>query len=234
MRWNFERNSLLGRALRPHVEQVLLRSLKRSLRGVYLKGELIPPPFVLAMNHHSFFDGHLVWLLFRHAKVRGSLLISEENLRAFPVLAAAGALSTRRLREALRRLEAGEAVAIFPEGELRPAGPLGALQPGAVWLAQKARVPLLPVGSRVWLRGYEHPEAFLLVGEPVEPTLPRLEEALRALLSALDALHQATHPRAIPSGFSPILAGRRSLDERLARLFRGVPPRDWPPRPPPP
>lgn len=215
MHLHFERDGFLGRALRPHVERVLLRSLRKNLRGVYWKGALPSPPFVLAMNHHSFFDGHLVWLLFRHAKIRGSLLISEENLRAFPILAAVGALSTKRLREALKRLQAGEAVAVFPEGELRPAGPLGELQRGAVWLAQRAGVPIVPVASRVWLRGYEHPEAFLLVGKPIKPELPRLGEALQALLFELDTVYAATHPREPLPGFSPVLLGQRSLDERL-------------------
>lgn len=229
MRIHFDRDGFWGRAVRPYVERALLRSLRNNLRGVYVKGELIPPPFVLAMNHHSYFDGHLVWLLFHHLRIQGSLLISEENLRAFPVLAAAGALSTGRLREALRRLRAGEGVAIFPEGEMRPAGPVGELRPGAVWLAEKARVPILPVASRVWLRGYEHPEAFLRVGSPIPSDMARLQESLQGLVSELDDLFAATHPREVLPGFAPLLLGRRSLDERLrtptrllSRLFRSA------------
>ena len=179
---------------------------------------MLPPPFVLAMNHHSFFDGHLIWLLFHHFELRGSLLISDENLRAFPVLEAVGALPVSQLRQALRRLRSGEAVAIFPEGELRPAGTLGPLKPGAVWLAKKAEVPILPVASRVWLRGFEHPEAFLLLGEPIPPNEEGLEKSLQSLLSALDELYLSTHPREVLPGFRPILFGRRSLDERLKTL----------------
>lgn len=205
MAGRFARESILGRLLRPHVERALLRSLTRRLRGVYLKGSLIPPPLVLTMNHHSFFDGHFVWLLFRHFGIRGSLLISDDNFRAFPVLEAAGALPVSRLREALRRLRKGEAVALFPEGELRPAGPLGELARGAVWLAQKAQVPVVPVACRVWLRGYEHPEGYLLAGPPVPPNLWKLGEALRNLLSELDGLYARTHPRQPLPGFSPLL-----------------------------
>lgn len=215
MNINFDRDGFWGRAIRPYVERAILRSLKRSLRGVYLRGELIPPPFVLAMNHHSYFDGHFVWLIFRHLGVRGSLLISEENLRAFPVLEAAGALSTNRLREALRRLRAGEPVGIFPEGEMRPAGPPGEIKPGAIWLAKRAGVTILPVASRVWLRGYEHPEGFLLVGSPVHPDLEKLRASLQALLHELDEIFAATHPRKLPPGFTPVVLGKRSLDERL-------------------
>jgi 1-acyl-sn-glycerol-3-phosphate acyltransferase len=55
----------LGKLLSAIVGGFLLLSLRGSLRGVYLKGEVPKGPLVLAMNHHSFFDGHLVWLLSR-------------------------------------------------------------------------------------------------------------------------------------------------------------------------
>lgn len=132
------------------------RESHSTLRGACPRSEstALPPrgapprpasqaPFVLAMNHHSFFDGHLVWFLFKVGGIRGSLLVSEGNLRAFPVLRSAGALDAHRLREALRRLKSGEAVAVFPKGEMRPAGPLRPLKPGAGWLAKKAGVPIL-------------------------------------------------------------------------------------------
>jgi len=216
----FDRESFIGKIVSPHIERMLLRSLKRNLHGVYLKGKLIDPPFVLAMNHHSFFDGHFVWLLFKLFGVRGSLLLSDENLRSFPVLEAAGALSTSHLREALRRLQTGEAVAIFPEGRLIPDGSLGQLKRGVVWLAEKAGVPILPVVSRVWLRGYENPEAFLLVGKPLPPDLSELRATLQNLLAELDRLCSLTHSREPFEGFSLILSGRSSLDERIKSPWR--------------
>jgi hypothetical protein len=87
-----------------------------------------------------------------------------------------------------------------------------------VWLAKKAGVPILPAASRVWLRGFEHPEAFLLLGEPIPPDEKALEESLRDLLSTLDELYFSTHPREVLPGFHPILFSRRSLDERLKTL----------------
>lgn len=216
----FDRNNFLGRAVKPHIERMLLKSLKRNLHGVYLRGELIRPPFVLAMNHHSFFDGQLVWLLFRHFGICGSLLVSEGNLRSFPMLEAVGALPTSRIREAIRRLHAGEAIAIFPEGELRPAGHLGQLKRGVVWLSEKAGVPILPVVSRVFQRGYENPEAFLLVGSPLSPELSALKKNLESLLAELDQLYALTNPRQPLQGFSLILHGRLSIDERLKSRWR--------------
>lgn len=95
--------------------------------------------------------------------------MAEENLRAYPVLKLAGALGGGKGPGGPAKAQAGEWVALFPEGEMRYPGPLGPLREGANWLARKAGVPLLPVALRVVLRGYEHPEAFLWVGRPLPP-----------------------------------------------------------------
>ncbi|WP_135256145.1 lysophospholipid acyltransferase family protein [Thermus caldilimi] len=210
-----------ARFLRFLVEAMLLGSLKGGLRGVYLRGEVPEGPLVLAMNHHSFYDGHLVWFLARRARRPASLLVAEENLKAFPVLALAGALEAGRVREALRHLQRGEWVAVFPEGEMRYPGPLGPLRPGAAWLSARAKVPLLPVACRVVLRGFEHPEAFLWVGEPLPPGGDPAE-ALGGLLASLDALLARTHPREVPEGFREALRGRRSLEERVRLLVEAM------------
>ncbi len=216
--WETLKERPTGKALGLLVEALLLRSLKGSLRGVYLRGEAPTGPLVLVLNHHGFFDGHLVWLLRKLYRKPLSLLVAEENLKGFPVLKLAGALEAGRVREALRRLGRGEWVALFPEGEMRYPGPLGPLREGARWLARKAGVPLLPVALRVVLRGYEHPEAFVWIGKPVPPG----EEAgaLGELLQALDALLAQTHPREVPEGFREVLRGRRSLEERVRPLVR--------------
>lgn len=210
-----------ARLLKTLVEGMLQASLRRSLRGVYLRGEVPPGPLVLAMNHHSYFDGHLVWFLGKRHRHSLSLLVAEENLKAFPVLALAGALEAGQVREALRRLARGEWVAVFPEGAMRYPGPLGPLRPGASWLARKAGVPLLPVACRVALRGFEHPEAFLWAGEPLTPE-GDLEGALGELLAHLDRLLAQTHPREVPEGFREAFRGRRSLEERVRPLVEAV------------
>ncbi|NHK39535.1 1-acyl-sn-glycerol-3-phosphate acyltransferase [Thermus thermophilus] len=216
--WETLKERPTGKALGLLVEALVLRSLKESLRGVYLRGEAPTGPLVLVLNHHGFFDGHLVWLLGKLYRKPLSLLVAEENLKGFPVLKLAGALEAGRVREALRRLGRGEWVALFPEGEMRYPGPLGPLREGARWLARKAGVSLLPVALRVVLRGYEHPEAFVWIGKPVPPG----EEAgaLGELLQALDALLAQTHPREVPEGFREVLRGRRSLEERVRPLVR--------------
>ncbi|MCS7235086.1 MAG: 1-acyl-sn-glycerol-3-phosphate acyltransferase [Armatimonadota bacterium] len=193
---------------------LLRRSLSAGLRGVYLRGRLPAGAAVLAANHHSYFDGHLLWWLGRVAGRRLWLLVAKENLDAFPVLALEGALQANRLRKAIRQLRLGGWVAVFVEGVLRYPGELGPTKPGAGFLGRHAGVPVVPVALRVALRGWEHPEAFVWVGEPVGPE-GDWAGALRHLLRTLDGLLAHTHPRELPPGFVPILAGRRSLDERI-------------------
>ena len=80
--WETLKERPTGKALRLLVEALVLRSLKESLRGVYLRGEAPEGPLVLALNHHGFFDGHLAWLLGKLCRRPLSLLVAEENLRA--------------------------------------------------------------------------------------------------------------------------------------------------------
>jgi 1-acyl-sn-glycerol-3-phosphate acyltransferase len=213
------KDTSLGRKIATFVERSFIKSLKESLRGVYIKGEIPKGPLVLAMNHHSYFDGHLIGFLAKLEGQKFNILVSEENLKAFPVLKLVGALEAGRLREALKRLKMGEWLGIFPEGKLYYPGPLGPLKPGAVWLARKAGVPILPIACRVVLRGFEHPEAFLLVSPPISPD-EDLERVLGGALRELDDILRNTHPKEIPEGFREILKGRRSLDERMLPLAR--------------
>ncbi len=200
------------------LDWAILRSLKSGLHGVYVKGNLPNGPFVLAANHHSFFDGYFVYLLLRERK--GHLLVSEENLRAFPFFRTLGALSVREVRTAIKLLAKGEPVAIFPEGELRPQGSLGELRRGAVFLAQKARVPLIPAAFRVFVRGYERPEGYINIGLSVPWDINGLAQGLQKLLEELDFLYQTTHPRKPLPGFRLLLPGHEGIDEKISRWKR--------------
>nr|WP_244880689.1 hypothetical protein [Thermus parvatiensis] len=123
--WKTLKERPTGKALRLLVEALVLRSLKESLRGVYLRGEAPEGPLVLALNHHGFFDGHLAWLLGKLCRRPLSLLVAEENLRAYPVLKLAGALEAGRVREALRRLRRGSGWPSSPRGRCATLGPWG-------------------------------------------------------------------------------------------------------------
>lgn len=111
------------------------------------------PPFVVAANHYSHFDGPLVGAALRQP-VR--FLVVEDLFGDRPLLdwlvLGSGAIPLPRrripltaLRTALAALEAGDVVGVFPEGTR--VSHWGILPPkrGAAWLAARAGVPLVPV-----------------------------------------------------------------------------------------
>ena len=86
-------------------------------------------------------------------------------------------------REALRRcvavLEAGEPLVLFPEGERKSGPTVQPLFDGAVYVALRAGVPIVPVGiggsERVMPKGarFVHPhKVHVIVGAPIESPPP--------------------------------------------------------------
>jgi len=103
-------------------------------------------------NHQSYLDPILAGVgmtrplhpmaretLFRFAPLRWII----RSLYAFPVRPASADLGA--VREALRRLEAGAVVLMFPEGTRTRDGSIGPLQAGPVTIAARAGVPIVPM-----------------------------------------------------------------------------------------
>jgi 1-acyl-sn-glycerol-3-phosphate acyltransferase len=110
-------------------------------------------PFVLAPVHRSYVDSPIAACVTRRRmrfmgkdsvwKYRPIGWISS-MLGAFPVTR--GSVDREALRRGIAVLQAGEPLVLFPEGE-RKSGPV--IQPmfdGAVYIASKAQVPIIPVG----------------------------------------------------------------------------------------
>jgi 1-acyl-sn-glycerol-3-phosphate acyltransferase len=100
------------------------------------------------------------------------------------------------LREALRRLQAGELVGIFPEGGLRPEGMTEIVFPGAALLAVRGNAPVIPVSIRgsaaAWPPGCKLPRPWRVeveIGRPIDPPQGRsrnvVDEMVRRIESAL-------------------------------------------------
>ncbi len=121
-------------------------------------------PLLIVSNHVMFADPVLVSIPIRRPvyymawdalfDVPGlSWLI--RHLRAFPVEIESA--DPKATREAVRLLQAGEAVMIFPEGGRSPDGSLQRFKPGAFRLACSLDVPILPVtivgGHEAWPPG---------------------------------------------------------------------------------
>ena len=199
---------------------IVRRSLARGLHGVWQRGDWDGLPdtgVVVALNHHAWWDVYLVYLIASRLGRRWGAIMAAAQLERFPFFRQFGVLSEQELRTALRRLERGDLLFIFPEGELRPVGGVARLRPGVAWLAARAGVPVVPLAMRVLLRGAQHPEAYLSLGAPLAPGAelsPALERALNALLVDLDHTLLAADPERPPAGFEAWMSGARSSDER--------------------
>ena len=198
---------------------LIRRSLRRDLHGVYARGfadKLPPSGALLAANHHTWWDLYLAWLIGQKLGRPLSGLILPETLGQFPFFRGIGAVPTTELREALRRLRRGELLVLFPEGELRAAGTVGAVQPGLDFLASRAAVPVYPVAIRAVMRGAQRPEVFVVLGDAVSPG--EVAGALNGLLGGLEReLAHADPERPLP-GFALWSGGAVSTNERAAWL----------------
>ncbi len=151
---------------------VVLRELARFLflalcRARVRRGTLPPGGVVIASNHQSYLDPVLLGAgtsrplsfmardtLFRNP-LFGPLI---RGVHAFPVRR--DGVGKEGLKEAVRRLKAGEAVVVFPEGTRSKDGQVGPIREGAGLLARLASVPVVPAAVdtfRAWPRKRAYP-----------------------------------------------------------------------------
>ena len=221
---------LIARAL-PHL---MHRALQRGLHAVYARGNWTALPshsVIFAMNHHAWWDGYLAWLVHYTLRRPAHLMMSSEGLERYPYFRHLGVISTREVRTAIRGLQHGQDFYVFPEGKLQSAGPMTHVSNGLTFIAYHAQVPVYPLAIRVTLRGAQHPEAFLSLGEALEPVNDAVQMqacltgSMNSLLEEIDRCLLTTDPEAPPPGFDLWLRGARSAHERamLARRFLGRP-----------
>lgn len=196
--------------------------VRGRLRGVWLRGELPPGPVVWAANHHSWWDPFVADVLVRGHGRRTAVVMAEDSLAAYGFLRRLGVLGTGEVRAAVTAVGAGDVLVVFPEAELLPAAAPGPLAPGAAWYAQRTGATLVCAAVRVLARGHEAPEAYVdlrsvEVGGGTAPTTARLAATLRDALAEIDATTATSDPREPLPGFQPVVRGRRSWDERIAR-----------------
>jgi 1-acyl-sn-glycerol-3-phosphate acyltransferase len=138
-----------------YVVKLVLWVVFRIGFGLEVRGQEHVPkrgPCILASNHVSFLDPPLVGVA---APRRATFMARADLYRYFWLglfLRGVGAVSLRRgeadvgaVREALKRLRLGQAVAIFPEGGRQPSGALGQAKRGVGLLAAMGRAPIVPV-----------------------------------------------------------------------------------------
>ena len=167
-------------------------------------------PCIIAANHTSYVDPIVLWM----ASPRHVRFIVDRQQYHRPVIhwvaVHTGAIPVENdprdlgsLRRALLALRDGSVLGIFPEGGRSGDGSLKPAKPGAVLLALRAGVPLIPAGIVGAFDAYSRhhrfprPRAILVrFGEPVD--LPEnwrghaakdhLEEATALLMARIQAL----------------------------------------------
>ena len=154
---------------------------------------------VVATNHQSFLDIMLIAAaLDRHVSfVARDTLAEWWWLRLMirqsgSVLVRRGTSDRAALRGMAAHLEAGDLVAIYPEGTRTRDGRLGTLKGGAILAARMAGVPILPGGIRgayeAWPRGRWLPRprrVAIRFGPPIDSTLPDAMEQLKASIGGM-------------------------------------------------
>ena len=151
---------------------------------------------VVAINHTSYFDFTLAGLpAFREHRARKIRFMAKQEVfdskitgpimrgcRHIPVDRSSGAAS---YDAAVDRLKAGELVGVYPEATISRSFEIKEFKSGAARMAIEAGVPIIPHivwgAQRIWTK--DHPKKLyrpkvpivILVGEPIQPTLPPTE-----------------------------------------------------------
>ncbi len=184
-------------------------------------------PYLVVTNHLSVFDAPLVF-----ANVTGrAVMFGADKWRRTPgvkqLLEAVGVIwvtrgeaDTDAMKGALRVLKSGRILGVAPEGTRSPTGALIQGKPGAAYLADRARVQLVPMAitgteniARSWKR-LRRPTIHCLIGRPF--TLPgdgrakgpRLDEFTEQIMCTLAAM--------LPPEYRGVYADHSLLREMLA------------------
>ena len=164
----------------------------RGLDRTPMEGGLLITP-----NHTSLWEGPIVFALTPRKRISalakrewkgstiGKLIIDHLN----PVYVSRGEIDRHALTEMIRRLKAGEAFGLAPEGTRSPDGKLQEGKEGAAYLAARTGAQILPMA--VWghanliadLKRFHRPVVHVRAGEPFrledDPTLDRRENLER-------------------------------------------------------
>lgn len=203
---------------------IVRRSLKNGLRGLWLRGDfasLSRESNILAANHHSWWDGYMIYPLYHRTGRKPTIMMDEAQLARFRFFRHHKVVGHRELKTIRRRLATGDTLLIFPEGKMRPPGQVGDIEPGVAVLAQRAGVPVYPLAIRTVMRGAQHPEVFMVVGERLEPSdnidrlLADYHDAINALLRDVDRDIRDADPEADPPGYDGFFAGKASFHEQM-------------------
>jgi len=211
----------------------IVRVIARVVLGIIARIEIIgnvdyqTGGYIIAANHVGRLEAFLVMLLAERDDV---VLILAEKYRKYAfwryVARKVDAIWVNRfdadfaaLRAVLKRLEQGEVLAVAPEGTRSPTATLLPGRPGAIYLAAKSGLPLIPIGVvgtedavvKYRLKRFRRLDIVVRVAEPYTvPPMPRAgrDEWLQAqtddLMCRIAALLPADH-RGVYAGHPRLL-----------------------------
>lgn len=190
-------------------------------------------PLIVMANHQSLLD---IPVLYASLPEPFGMLAKQElfrlpifsaamrGLRCIPIDRDNVRQSLASLRQAARQIHSGNSIVVFPEGTRSADGSLQELKTGPFYLAEMARVPIVPVGIQGTARALPRDTLLLhaarvevRIGDPILPGQrgPAERERLRsAVRRALEELCRDDPPRpavraraAAASGGSVVAAG---------------------------
>lgn len=157
--------------------------LRRRFDSIFIKGASkisdgpYPHPLVFCLNHSSWWDGLVAYLLSRKYRFDGYWMMEEKQLRNLRPFTWLGAFSVVRenareaaaaLRYAVERLteKTNRALWVFPQGKILPNDhrPISCF-PGAMKIAEKTEgTIIIPIALRYEFLGNYKPSIFIAVG----------------------------------------------------------------------
>lgn len=172
---------------------------RRRLIGV----DGVPPTggVLLVVNHQSMLDIPFVATsIDRRITFVARATLNENPLLRFVIHACDGVTVKRgeadraALEAMVERLAAGECVCIFPEGTRSKDGTVAPFQRGALMVARRAKVPVVPIGlsgtGAAWPAGRALPRwgrLGLAVGPAIDPSTSDAADVAHRAVSALAA-----------------------------------------------
>jgi len=206
---------------------IIMRSVRKNIHAVWVKGGLDTLPqgsYILAPNHHSWWDAYLLWFITRKLDCDFRVLMDDGQLEKFNFFRHLGAIAASEIRVALRYLRQDDAsvLVIFPEGGLSAASKLQKIEKGLDYFSEKANVPVVPLAIRTVLRGAQQPEAFLSFGKPIAFSDKLSEEYILSINALLDELENdisTLPPEEAVENYLVWQAPKQRFDERIAKVL---------------
>jgi 1-acyl-sn-glycerol-3-phosphate acyltransferase len=228
--------------------RLLLKPLLHAALRLEIVGrEKIPKtgPFILVANHQSFLDPVIVQVIC--PRPLHTLAKSTQFTSSFMgwVMPRVNAIPTRRyrieaqgVRVVLRRLAAGEAVGVYPEGERSWDGSIQPFRRGTIRVLLKAGVPVVPCGLAGsydvwprWSKTIKRRKVRVEFGDPIRwpamddreernAFLPEASETLTRVLSELSAWSHLKAGRADQAGQESQAGGQGGQADQAGRESR--------------